>query len=415
MSFEHPLVRVKPHATIFYFGRVLKERIPIFDSVNQQIMKAKIFIVAASLSFLSLSSRTFGQVPSGNWSGSSVSATTDSSVGVGISSPRAWVDIMYCPPFGNDQTGLLISKNNCNQSMPAFNPANTDIIGGGIIGPDTSGESQGQFILPYSFLTGNSTTATSPLYSGTSPLIWARIEDPPGTPSNFLTVEKFDTKFIVMPDGSTGINIANPRAALDVRGSQGLNRPAFIVGSRAIGTGSYSGNLFQYHTQQVHFVPILETDAYNVIVQNDDQGMFFSDGEGNKGANKNGAFVIAPWAEDSDTLVGGLRIDSLGNLEVHGFIRASKVTVDPKWWSDFVFEDDYELMSLEELDSFITRNNHLPDVPSEKEVMSGQVDLLEMQAIQQQKIEELTLYVIQLQKLLLEMEAKLEESQNKKL
>jgi len=83
---------------------------------------------------------------------------------------------------------------------------------------------------------------------------------------------------------------------------------------------------------------------------------------------------------------------------IYGTLRATKMNVDAKWWSDFVFDADYELKSLAEVEAYIAANKHLPDVPSEEEVLANGLDLGEMQAIQQQKIEELTLYIIQQQK-----------------
>lgn len=67
-------------------------------------------------------------------------------------------------------------------------------------------------------------------------------------------------------------------------------------------------------------------------------------------------------------------------------------------WSDFVFDDDYRLTPIEELAGFIKENKHLPDVPSATEVVENGIDLAKMDATLLQKIEELTLYVIQLQK-----------------
>jgi hypothetical protein len=131
--------------------------------------------------------------------------------------------------------------------------------------------------------------------------------------------------------------------------------------------------------------------------------MFFSDGKGTDGANLNGALIIAPWANNNDTLVGGMRMDKWGNTEFHGQIKAAKINVEAKWWSDFVFATDYQLMSLSDLEKFIKANQHLPHVPSEVEVLKNGIDVATMQAIHQQKIEELTLYLIQLQKQIDEM------------
>ena len=62
-----------------------------------------------------------------------------------------------------------------------------------------------------------------------------------------------------------------------------------------------------------------------------------------------------------------------------------------------MFDQDYALKSLGEVKSFIQENNHLPDVPSEKEVTESGIDLAKMDAILLQKIEELTLYTIKQQ------------------
>jgi len=64
-------------------------------------------------------------------------------------------------------------------------------------------------------------------------------------------------------------------------------------------------------------------------------------------------------------------------------------------WSDFVFEENYNLKSLEELETYISQNKHLPDIPTEVQVKEKGINLGEMNAKLLQKIEELTLYVIE--------------------
>ncbi len=82
-------------------------------------------------------------------------------------------------------------------------------------------------------------------------------------------------------------------------------------------------------------------------------------------------------------------------LAVEGSIGAREVMVEPEGWSDFVFNKDYKLRKLEDVESFIEENKHLPDVPSEKEVLENGVQLGEMDSKLLQKIEELTLYMIE--------------------
>lgn len=67
-------------------------------------------------------------------------------------------------------------------------------------------------------------------------------------------------------------------------------------------------------------------------------------------------------------------------------------------WPDYVFKPDYDLMPLDELESAIQTHGHLPNVPSAEEVAAEGIALGEMQATLLEKVEELNLYVIQLNK-----------------
>lgn len=84
-------------------------------------------------------------------------------------------------------------------------------------------------------------------------------------------------------------------------------------------------------------------------------------------------------------------------LKVNGKIRAKEVKVETNW-SDFVFAPDYKLMPLGELERSIQAQGHLPGIPSAQEVGRDGVAVGEMESRLLQKVEELTLYVIQLSK-----------------
>ena len=81
-------------------------------------------------------------------------------------------------------------------------------------------------------------------------------------------------------------------------------------------------------------------------------------------------------------------------LDVKGTIHAQNIEVDLNGWSDFVFDKDYKLPTLLEVEAHINEHNRLPDIPSEKQVKEEGINIGEMQAKLLQKIEELTLYVI---------------------
>lgn len=95
-------------------------------------------------------------------------------------------------------------------------------------------------------------------------------------------------------------------------------------------------------------------------------------------------------------------------LEVNGKIRTKEVVIETvNWWSDFVFDKNYKLPSLAEVESHIKEYKHLPDVPSEAEVKENGINVVEMQAKLLQKIEELTLYIIDQQKEIKELKDEL--------
>jgi hypothetical protein len=82
-------------------------------------------------------------------------------------------------------------------------------------------------------------------------------------------------------------------------------------------------------------------------------------------------------------------------------------------WSDFVFEKDYNLMPIEHLEDYILKNKHLPEIPSTEEVVRDGIDVGMMEARLLQKIEELTLYVIQQQKQLTVQQREIEHLKTK--
>jgi hypothetical protein len=112
------------------------------------------------------------------------------------------------------------------------------------------------------------------------------------------------------------------------------------------------------------------------------------------------------------------RLGVEGNLVVTGAIRIGttvgpggyKLAVDGKAictellvrlvpnWPDYVFSKDYKLPELNDVENFINKNNHLPGIPSAKTIEANGMNVGEMQKLQMEKIEELTLYIIDLKK-----------------
>jgi hypothetical protein len=100
-------------------------------------------------------------------------------------------------------------------------------------------------------------------------------------------------------------------------------------------------------------------------------------------------------------------------LAVEGRIGAREIVVTQVPWADKVFEDGYHLMPLNELEQHIKTENHLPGIPSETEVLEKGVSLGGMQAKLLEKIEGLTLYVIDQNKRIEKLEKENEELKNR--
>lgn len=114
------------------------------------------------------------------------------------------------------------------------------------------------------------------------------------------------------------------------------------------------------------------------------------------------------------TLASGINVSTY-KLFVKGGILAEEVRVTLSTaWADYVFAQDYALKPLHEVEQFITANGHLPNVPSAKQVKEEGIELGDMAKIQQEKIEELTLYLIQQNKEIEAMKAQLKALTDKK-
>ncbi|GHT03423.1 hypothetical protein AGMMS49525_08470 [Bacteroidia bacterium] len=112
--------------------------------------------------------------------------------------------------------------------------------------------------------------------------------------------------------------------------------------------------------------------------------------------------------------VGIGKADPTNKLDVNGIIHAKEVKVDNTGWADFVFNEDYKLRPLSEVNSFIQENKHLPEIPSASEVQKEGVNLGEMQTKLLQKVEELTLYLIQQNNTMQELRSKIELLESQK-
>jgi hypothetical protein len=117
-----------------------------------------------------------------------------------------------------------------------------------------------------------------------------------------------------------------------------------------------------------------------------------------------------PWNIGGNTIPVGLipKVGTTNDNPLHLITNSiTRMTIH-------VFEKDYSLMSLQETETFIKENKHLPNIPSAAEVEENGIQLGEMNALLLQKIEELTLHMIEQQKLIEELQKSLFELKSKK-
>lgn len=211
--------------------------------------------------------------------------------------------------------------------------------------------------------------------------------------------------------GKVGIGTQTPRASLDVAKTD-TNTTSSILGrlseGDANGNGTYLG-VRTFNTQPTYSPSFaLEHRFYGLL----NSSINFC-----RGAEQQGGFITFSTSNGSEKM----RLDAFGNLGIGttntGLYRLTvdgtaaarriKVTQQPNW-ADFVFQADYQLPSLQEVENYINTNKHLSGIPSAKEVQKEGIDLGEMNKLLLQKIEELTLYLIKQDKQLNMLEEDME-------
>ncbi len=229
---------------------------------------------------------------------------------------------------------------------------------------------------------------------GSSPLNYGSLQissNDPGFPASFNQALLFDKNSIqsrsssIIVGGSTTENNLrlNPFGGKVGINSGGINLTANLEVYRSP-TSNAGSAVFKGTTHYSHFHFGNTEDTY-IRGGKDGSAVIINDGGlGNVGV---GVFP------------------SLYKLEVNGTMRAKEVIVETGW-ADYVFEKNYKLKTIDEMEEFIHENKHLPNIPSAKDIESKGLKIGETNKAMMEKIEELALYIIQLNKKIEVLESK---------
>ncbi len=190
--------------------------------------------------------------------------------------------------------------------------------------------------------------------------------------------------FTINSSGSVGVGTI-PSALMHIKGAAQGNAVLFIEPNQWTGPGDYGELRFG--------------DAYHYIRGENTNGMTFYDY--NKFAFLGGSVGIGTASPDA-------------TLAVKGQIHAQEVKVDLNGAvaPDYVFDKNYNLTSLDSIKIYIDQYKHLPEVPSASAMEKNGVQLGEMNMLLLKKIEELTLYSIEMKKLIEELKQENAQQQN---
>ncbi len=214
---------------------------------------------------------------------------------------------------------------------------------------------------------------------GTSSRQWSISYEQNSWLQSKLSFDEFDangSRFprLTLNTGKVGIGTTTPDEALEIYST----RPVMRLKNSADGSSAFAWLEYYDINSRMGYIGFGSSGNSNLYIQ-----------------NEAGGNVIVP---NGHVGIGTLHPDA--ELSVKGSIHTNEVKVDLNGAvaPDYVFDDNYDLRTLEETEKYIHANSHLPEIPSASEMEENGLNLKEMNLMLLKKVEELTLYMIEMNK-----------------
>ncbi len=286
--------------------------------------------------------------------------------------------------------------------------------------------------------------AFTPFATEADPSLLEVRRENPSTTLPWIGDGTFNSYFLVDVDGHVGISQADPNYLLHVTNPSTTSGTAFRV-------DAVNGHMRLFETDGTDVSDYTQIerngDGFH-IVQRDESAavfnrVFSADMDANVGIGAAPNVDVKMVVENEEKVVGlclnntqtanygyGLKCvvdnNTTKSLAVvnssedvfrvmgDGVVWCTELNVDVKGdFPDYVFDKDYDLMSLDDLKKFVEQEKHLPNIPSAKEVAENGIAVSEMTVVQTEKIEELTLYILELNESMKSLSKQNEELQKR--
>ena len=231
-----------------------------------------------------------------------------------------------------------------------------------------------------------------------------------GSSSNFSDVNWASASHYLM------VEINDGSGYTDMGTSQLLSVPYALVSATSEDSGDNLGNHLATQTLDldtndlvdVRYIGFKRGNQLNSISTNLDGDLVFTANTATSLFGVEVMKIVDGTSTSSGVAIGSADLPSGYKLSVDGKVVCEELTVQLSTaWPDYVFANNYNLISLKELENYIEVNKHLPNIPPASEIENGGVEMGEMTRLLMEKVEELTLYMIDANNRIQELETEL--------